>query len=494
MTSALVSLAPGILGGGPATPPGLGPPPPPPPPSIDLLGPHMLTPYDWSPIPQLPLQIGDLVVTMYPDIVSECGSPADSYCVKIVRGAADGPPGVNHLATFFSNELAANPLDVWDLANLGPVFGCCLDEEVPPNIYVAASTVYGAWPWGPGGSGAVYKLDGATGAISVFVTLPNPRGSGLGDVCYDRVHRQWFVSNFEDGKIYRIKYVLGTPTVVQGYDPWAQDDDAPDPLNPAILGERVWAVHVPDSHWWEGQGLFFSAWLRDEGRPAEPWPAAWPALSGGTTPNNTIFRVQMNASGAITANPPAITVVMPTLPAHAGNTPPHPASSLHSNPVSDIVSSGRVLILAEHRMGADTGVLGIGHLARVLRYLFAPALPYGQPLFVGDLAYLGSDGANSAGGVAIDVDNRENPTPFGANIWATGDALHYGTDDLIYGLQLLPAGGNGSFSPYSANSNLVDMDHNLLCYDKEQIGDVERYAGPAARTYDPNEPHRFWPG
>ena len=119
--------------------------------------------------------------------------------------------------------------------DVGQVFGVALDDQSAPNIYVAATSAFGlnivrrgrdglpermkkggpgaSWMKGQfgldlqGGPGAIYKIDGRTGAVSLFanVTLdgvPNP-GPGLGNLAYDSAHKQLFVSDLYTGMIHR---------------------------------------------------------------------------------------------------------------------------------------------------------------------------------------------------------------------------------------------------------------------------------------------------
>jgi len=134
----------------------------------------------------------------------------------------------------------------WNVDNIGNVFG--IDYDTTGNIYVTASThyshVYG-YILGPdasnytqaiikygdlgggtndlGAAGTIYKLDAVTGVASVFTQLPQQAfafshfaceagdpplarttGPGLGNIVFDQANNQFFVSNFEDGKIYRL--------------------------------------------------------------------------------------------------------------------------------------------------------------------------------------------------------------------------------------------------------------------------------------------------
>src|SRR5262245_8736110 len=57
------------------------------------------------------------------------------------------------------------PGNSWKRSNLGEVFGIAFDAS--GNFYVGATSVYsGAPPGGPGGNGAIYKIDGPTGSIT----------------------------------------------------------------------------------------------------------------------------------------------------------------------------------------------------------------------------------------------------------------------------------------------------------------------------------------
>ena len=119
--------------------------------------------------------------------------------------------------------------------DVGQVFGVALDDAPQPNIYLAATSLFGlnlvargrdgqperrkeggpgaGWMKGQfgldlqGGPGAIYRIDGRTGVPTLFanVTLdgvPNP-GAGLGNVAYDAAHKQLFVSDLYTGMIHR---------------------------------------------------------------------------------------------------------------------------------------------------------------------------------------------------------------------------------------------------------------------------------------------------
>lgn len=121
-------------------------------------------------------------------------------------------------------------------AQIGQVFAVALDNAVPPNIYVAASSAYGLpivsaqagetlhvrlggagvtfMPglWGSadpsGGPGSIWKVDGTTGAVSLFanVTLDgrsNP-GPALGGLAFDPQSGSLYVADRGTGMIHRL--------------------------------------------------------------------------------------------------------------------------------------------------------------------------------------------------------------------------------------------------------------------------------------------------
>ena len=118
-------------------------------------------------------------------------------------------------------------------ASVGQVFGVALDDSSPPNIYAAASSAYGLpivapgpdgqpqhikvgaphaayMPglWGPkGGPGSIWKIDGATGKVSLFanVMLDDRSNSGpaLGGLAFDADSKSLLVADRETGFIHR---------------------------------------------------------------------------------------------------------------------------------------------------------------------------------------------------------------------------------------------------------------------------------------------------
>ncbi|WP_145187726.1 hypothetical protein [Planctomycetes bacterium Pla163] len=173
----------------------------------------------------------------------------------------------------------------WTVDQIGNVFGVTWDND--RDIYVTASSniegyaVTGTlpdalWRYGSIGGGAnsvaaagtVYKIDGQTGAVSVFAQLPQQSaviksvnygtrvtGPGLGNIAYDTNHDQFFVTNDEDGTIYRID---ATGTVQSSFDPLGADDGS---AGFAPRGERLWGIGLINGR------VYYSVWPAEDAQP-----------------------------------------------------------------------------------------------------------------------------------------------------------------------------------------------------------------------------------
>ncbi len=321
----------------------------------------------------------------------------------------------------------------WTRGNLGEVFGLCFDPS--GNIYVAATIVYwNSTPGGPGGSGAIYRVDGVTGAITTFATLPNTGNVGLGNIAWDVANNQMFATNFEDGKIYRIS---STGTILSTFDPFALDGGT---SGLAPFGELLWGIGVYNNR------VYFGRWNENSG-------------NASAVLNNQVWSVGLTGSGAFTGTEQ----LEITMPAYSSN---------WSNPVSDIAFSGAGnMIIAERGVnGTNPAINPTAHSSRVLEYTLSGTWgPSGNTFSIGEWS-----GTNSAGGVdyaygSYNPQTREIEDCDDA-VWASGDALDFGTPDVIYGWQRLPGTGGDI-----TNSQLVDADGDLVNQDKNQIGDIEVY-------------------
>ncbi len=132
-----------------------------------------------------------------------------------------------------------------------------------------------------GGPGAIWKVDGLSGAVALFSEIDGNSGPGLGDVTFDRGSRQFFASDLDTGLIYRIDAegalvdtfdhgLDGRP--VRGLEAVADDGVVMDIQSAAFDGEdpgswgftsderRVWAVAAHGGRLWYAVGQQAEIW------------------------------------------------------------------------------------------------------------------------------------------------------------------------------------------------------------------------------------------
>src|SRR5438552_5834145 len=214
----------------------------------------------------------------------------DAYVVGIidVHGPAVGPGTVSN----WPAPMYHGPANSWKSSNFGQVYGITIDKR--GNVYISATSNYGninsvPYAFGPAGSGGIYKLAYPSGVGAPFILtapytqtpaasvgtnrIPNGNGTtvtpGLGNMCYDPVHDKLFVTNMEDGVIYRIDPLTGL--IDAFYDPV----NPANPLgttNPAMvadnqtlgfapLGDRIFGIgyNPVDNR------IYYSVWMEDLG-------------------------------------------------------------------------------------------------------------------------------------------------------------------------------------------------------------------------------------
>ncbi len=361
--------------------------------------------------------------------------------------------GTNWCAPRYHNEMpnpTNNAADVWNQKNLGPVFGITLDGATPPNMFVTATSTYGPLsqvPMGPGGPGAVYRIDGVTGAICNYAYVNNA-GPALGNICYEAQFNNLFISNMDDGLIYVVS--AGNPGCVlrdalpaydhgtQGRPNEALSSIADDPIQDFTqLGRRIWGVQVYQNR------LYYSVWNESSGAPS-------------ATESNEIWSVGLDGLGMPDATTAQREFAVPDW--NATN---------FSNPTSSIAFSSKgKMLLAERTKYANYGIYGgDAHAARLLEYVQSGPnwVPSGNLFFNGEI----NPHTNSAGGADYDCDENE---------WNTGDALKF-SNEVLYGLQWIPAGGN-TFATSASASYIIDLDALGGSDDKTTIGDISIYNPP----------------
>jgi hypothetical protein len=327
------------------------------------------------------------------------------------------PPNMNYLAPLYTQPH-------WTAANLGKIFGLTLDSD--GNLYVAPSSVYGATQ----NASTIKRIDGITGEISDFVTLPN-NGPAMGNLNYDCVSETIYVSNHEDGRIYQVD--MGG-VIVSTYHHGSGDvtigpaNDVGEPNGQfAPLGERPWAVQ---SH---AGRLYYSVWWEH-------------SQSTNQNENNAVWSVAyIDDDGLIDPATAKKEFEVPSVNG-AGSTPVSDLSFAHDG----------WMLIAQRTMYGDSQTSA--HQSTTFQYDYQNGdwIWQGTTYIVGELLPY-----SAAGGVDHDFD----PNGY---VWMTGDALDFYTPDVVYGLQGTPYGGGGI-----ETSTLIDLDHEIVSQDKTVYGDVE---------------------
>ncbi|MCC6888924.1 MAG: hypothetical protein IT536_10345 [Hyphomicrobiales bacterium] len=359
-----------------------------------------------------PMQPGEAFVTRFSGTTDgpqgEAVIDVNGTVGSIIDVRSPGQPPQGH---HWIDEPQRQPITA---AQVGQVFGVALDGENPPNVYLAATAAFGLhrtadnaqWMpgmWGPGGPGAVYRIDARTGQPSLFARLSvggrENTGAALGNIAYDRWNRQFFVSDLETGMIHRVR-ADGTPVGVWDHGATGRTSffDAeggkpaalpPIPFNPAARariadcptgsfatspecwniaasGRRVWGVGVSRDAKTGTVRLYYavasSPAFGNEG---------WSALPEDQK-RNSVWSVQLGPDGGFAGQ-----VRREFLLPDFFETAEDIARAGYSQPASDItfpVCSNRGVMLVAERGGlrnlglAEANPFADPHEARLLRY------------------------------------------------------------------------------------------------------------------------------
>lgn len=367
------------------------------------------------------------------------------------------PLGVAYQSTplDFNGPQTSDPTTHWTGSQLGSVFGITIDRR--GHIFTTATSAYSNDTFVNGGTGTndvvmIFKIENGTGQVKKFVlntpgtgipnvTLGGSSYSGLGNVTFDDTHDQLFVTNMEDGRIYRVTGLAGNSGTVQAdvYDPFGADTSGPGTFAPH--GERLWGIQ------WHNNRLYFSRWVKDIGSPADKVDY----LSNPLT-NNEVWSVAINAAGQIVPASIQKEVDIPFLP-----------SQTYSNPVSDIQfnAQGKMMV-AERSMWGDSQPSA--HQSRGIQFeceqnqWVMSGSPLDNLFGVGNL----NGGRNACGGTDYDFSTASdvsNPNS-GARVWYTSDWM---AASATYGITGVPTAGGTYLQS-------IIMDLGAF---KTQMGDVE---------------------
>jgi hypothetical protein len=366
--------------------------------------------------------------------------------------------------------------------DVGQVFGVALDDASPPNIYLTATAAFGlhrtpdnaGWMdgmWGPGGGpGTVYRLTAANGyqpEVFATVTLDGRANSGaaLGNIAFDRWHRQLFVSDLETGMIHRLALADGadlghydhgttgraaftdaaTGTAASlppvAFDPATSARIAdcpsgdfartPSCWNLADFRRRVWGLDVRQDAGTGSVRLYYAVW-GSQGFGSPDWAAA------GEDQQNSVWSVAIAEDGSFDASSVRREFFLPEFFRSAEAI----ARAGIGNPVADIafpaIGDDPVMLLAERGGLRNLGLtaedaFATPHEARVLRYE-PDASGIWQPVGRYDVGFYDRQGdgppyvrAGAAGGVAFGAGYTAagaiDPAQPDGFVWMTGDAL-----------------------------------------------------------------------
>ena len=405
----------------------------------------------------------------------------DAFSIYETEDNASAPMGQNWETNF---NIPSDPAihDSWKGTNMGDVFGIAIDSY--KNVYFSAtksisSSGSTATSVGIAGDGGVYKMDANTWEVTPFIftgngsnQIPN-QGNGLGNIAYDRFNNQLFITNFEDGKIYRFD-MMGN--LLSTFDPFNNDMT---PLGTfSGHGEAIWGINVFGDN--DGIKVYFSRWTEDN------------SLSDPSGPNNSVWSINLDNNGEFNGNETLCFAL-------EDNTGSFMNGIIGgSYPISDITfaSDGKMYICEKVQggWGAFGGWNDLftpgAHNSRLFEYEKISGIwTMSKQYSVGNYN-TPNDADNTTGGVAIGNKQLANDKYDCEKIlWASGDALRFpgfnniAGQDYIYGLTGIPIEGNSNNPAdpdYVQSSSIyIDVDYTgagNTGANKMSFGDIEIYS------------------
>jgi len=373
---------------------------------------------------------GDAVVTGFPGIAPSAvplapgANPLDHFFINLEGPSAQvlslrafgAPPAGQVVSPGVKLQVKAR--------QVGQVFAIALDDGRGGGVasaYLGASSAYGLhivdpngagagmpkrlkngkpgaqWMKGMfgtdagGGPGAIWRVDGATGAVTLVANLPANSGPGIGDIVVDNANGQLFVSDLDNGLVHRVRLdgtvldtfdhgMTGRPAkglgiVVDDGKKADINDAAFDTTNPATWGatqaeRQVWGMALHEGRLYyavTGGQQIWSVGIAADGRFAGD--ARWELDVEGLTSAGPITDMLFDADGrlylsqrgpargsydySLYAEPGKSTVVR-----YRRESPDNPATASVWSPERDEYAVG---LQAEHRFSAGGIALGYRH-------------------------------------------------------------------------------------------------------------------------------------
>ena len=368
---------------------------------------------------------------------------------------------------------------------LGSIFGIALDNAPNQNIYVTASTSYGNIKLGSvyihqsntdedEPFGAVYKIDGTTGVVTLFAELPNPGGipdaAGLGNIAFDPDHNQLYVSNFYDGKIYTLDATSGV--ILGTFDhrhPFNESNNPDNSTSPhfVTVGERVWGIQYNHIK----KRLYYAVWSSHRNNGNLNNATKTRDSDGVINEYEEVYSITIDDYGDFVGKERLeVGLEDSVIPWPEGTTLVHnlPSSFEFSHPISDISFSpdGTKMLLAERNMEAFAELDEV-YGSRILEYVFDIGMDQWVPSLDG--FFVGGSSVNPGHSAAGGVDYTAS-----GDVWATSDDFLTKSPSFperIGGIGLLPGTGNTIGS--DSTLFLVDFDEIVGNDANGHIGDVE---------------------
>jgi hypothetical protein len=475
------------------------------------------------------MSLGDAVVTGFSGVAAPDPAkprPANKSAIDLTFINPDGPSarviGIGHPGFVWDGRLLQAPKTFDVLAkDTGQVFGVALDDQPSPNIYLAATSAFGlnlvgrgtdgqperrkvggpgaGWMKGQfgldlqGDPGSIYKVDGTTGAVTLFAKVmlegvPNP-GPALGNLAYDAAHKQLFASDLYTGMIHRFAIADGSDlgaSYDHGVTGRGAANSPPMPFNPANrpnISSNKFSAENPDS--WG----FAPPERRVWGLAVHEGRLFYSAGNGSATAGPQIWSVGIAQDGGFAADP-RLELDVPAQPG------PYPVSDIAFSQAGAMILAQRAPIAASYDYTAFTRP---GE-PRVLRYWLKdpndPPSP-GRWKPMPEEYAIGFAGTyrNTDGGVALGYgygpDGMLSGAACEASLWSTGQNLRNnpalrsqldpGGPLVVNGLQGSPANLVRSANEPPAISYFVDYDDKFDDASASgHIGSVRILARPCA--------------
>ena len=338
----------------------------------------------------LPLRLDDTVLTKSTGVfVVDTHAPDTA----MIRGAAT--------ATSFT-QIATN-------AELGAAGGLASDQvfgvALVPNpssaetdILVAASSAY-ALSIDGAASANLYCINGVSGTISLFATLDNPAGGGIGDIAYNAAAGVLYATNVNDGVLvsFAVEHdgsgSCPVGTLLGFVDPFAPAFTHPGQVAPVtfVSQERLMAVGYNP----EDGRVYWGRWVVDQANPAK---GKW----------NRVYSSPTDPSGI------AVRGVFPAPPWQLEVSLPHGPSGPFSSPPVDLAFRNGRMLIGSRSYNGNSGVRpGASGVVEYQGYTGAwmPALTSPPPAPTGNDYTVGDQGVWCSGGVdynsgLVTADNR----------------------------------------------------------------------------------------